>query len=94
MRRTGTSKPTVWRWLDRFLAEGVDGLPRDRPHRRGNAPVPASAAQALADAQGMAVSTVHRILKRHGLKPRQVRTFKVSNDPRSGVNAVTSSACT
>jgi transposase len=23
---TGKSKPCVWRWLERFMAEGVDGL--------------------------------------------------------------------
>jgi hypothetical protein len=34
-RRTGTSKPTVWRWQRRFIDEGVDGLLRDasRPSR-------------------------------------------------------------
>src|SRR3954462_11264084 len=30
MRRTGTSKPCVWRWQERFVAEGVDGLLRDK----------------------------------------------------------------
>ena len=25
MRRTGKSKPCVWRWQERFMAEGVDG---------------------------------------------------------------------
>lgn len=35
MRRTGMSKPTVWRWQERFIDEGVDGLLRDktRPSR-------------------------------------------------------------
>jgi transposase len=35
MRRTGKSKPCVWRWQERFMAEGVDGLLRDktRPSR-------------------------------------------------------------
>src|SRR5271154_2693952 len=35
MRRTGTSKTCVWRWQQRFLEEGVDGLLRDktRPSR-------------------------------------------------------------
>jgi transposase len=35
MRRTGKSKPCVWRWQARFMAEGVDGLLRDktRPSR-------------------------------------------------------------
>jgi transposase len=34
-RRTGTSKPTVWRWQRRFMEEGVGGLLRDktRPSR-------------------------------------------------------------
>ena len=35
MRRTGKSKPCVWRWQARFMTEGVDGLLRDktRPSR-------------------------------------------------------------
>src|SRR5919107_5010259 len=35
MRRTGTSKTCVWRWQERFMREGVDGLLRDktRPSR-------------------------------------------------------------
>ena len=38
--------------------------------------------RALADKTGMAVGTMHRILKGHGLRPHQVKTFKVSRDPR------------
>ena len=30
MRRTGISKPTVWRWQARYLEAGVDGLLRDK----------------------------------------------------------------
>jgi hypothetical protein len=35
MRETGKSKTCVWRWQERFGAEGVDGLLRDktRPSR-------------------------------------------------------------
>ena len=35
IRRTGKSKTCVWRWQERFAAEGVDGLLRDktRPSR-------------------------------------------------------------
>jgi len=35
MRRTGMSKPTVWRWQERYIEEGVDGITRDktRPSR-------------------------------------------------------------
>jgi len=35
----------------------------------------------LAQALGLAPTTVHRIWKTHGLKPHQVRTFKYSTDP-------------
>ena len=36
MRATGMSKPSVWRWQERYAAEGVDGLTRDktRPGRK------------------------------------------------------------
>src|SRR6202030_4814762 len=35
MRCTGTNKTAVWRWQERFMTEGVDGLLRDktRPSR-------------------------------------------------------------
>src|SRR5918996_1325079 len=35
MRRTGLSKPSVWRWQERYLEAGVAGLLRDktRPSR-------------------------------------------------------------
>jgi transposase len=35
MRRTGTSKTCVWRWQERFMQEGMEGLLRDktRPSR-------------------------------------------------------------
>ena len=35
MRRTGVSKPAVWRWQERYIEEGIEGLLRDktRPSR-------------------------------------------------------------
>src|SRR5215216_532208 len=30
MRRTGKSKTCVWRWQERFMQEGVDGLLHDK----------------------------------------------------------------
>src|SRR3712207_5494755 len=30
MRRTGKAKTVVWRWQERFMREGVDGLLRDK----------------------------------------------------------------
>ena len=32
-RETGKSKSCVWRWQERFAAEGVDGLLRDKTRR-------------------------------------------------------------
>ena len=49
MRRTGMSKPTVWRWWDRFLAEGVDGLLRDAARPPGKRPIPEEKAKAAID---------------------------------------------
>jgi transposase len=40
MRRTGKSKPCVWRWQARFMAEGVAGLLRDKTRPPGTPPLP------------------------------------------------------
>ena len=34
----GASKPTVWRWQERYMEEGVDGLLRDKTRKSGNPP--------------------------------------------------------
>ena len=39
MRLTGKSKPCVWRWQDRYLSEGVDGLLRDKTRPSGKKPL-------------------------------------------------------
>ena len=40
MAETGKSKTCVWRWQERFMHEGVDGLLRDKSRPPGKAPVP------------------------------------------------------
>src|SRR6056297_2549263 len=40
MRRAKTSKPTVWRWQERFLAAGVAGLMRDKTRPSRVPPLP------------------------------------------------------
>jgi transposase len=40
MRRVGVSKPCVGRWQARFMAEGVDGLLRDKTRPPGTPPLP------------------------------------------------------
>ena len=39
MAATTKSKTCVWRWQERFMREGVDGLLRDRSRPPGKAPV-------------------------------------------------------
>jgi len=41
MRRTGKSKPCVWRWQERYLNEGVPGLLRDKTRLSRIAPLSA-----------------------------------------------------
>jgi len=38
-RRTGASRPAVWRWQARFAEQGVDGLLRDKTRPPGTAPL-------------------------------------------------------
>ncbi|PJK27666.1 helix-turn-helix domain-containing protein, partial [Minwuia thermotolerans] len=40
MAETGKSKTCVWRWQERFMHAGVDGLLRDRIRPPGKAPIP------------------------------------------------------
>src|SRR5215208_2500414 len=40
VRRAGVSKPCVWRWQARFMAEGLDGLLRDKTRPPGTPPLP------------------------------------------------------
>jgi transposase len=101
MRAANKSKTCVWRWQERFMREGVDGLLRDKTRPPGIAPVAPSrveevvaltlkpppheathwTAQAMAKAVGLAVSTVQKIWRDHGLAPHRWRAFKLSKDP-------------
>ncbi len=45
MQRTGKSKTCVWRWQERFMREGVDGLLRDKTRKPGRAPLDAAVAE-------------------------------------------------
>src|ERR1700749_1860007 len=49
MRRSGKSKPVVWRWQARFMAEGVAGLTRDKTRKPGKKPLPAATVQKVID---------------------------------------------
>lgn len=100
MQQTSKSKPCVWRWQERFMTEGVDGLLRDKTRPPGKPPVsedivaevvektlhetPPEAthwtARAMAKTMGLALSTVQKIWRAHGLAPHRFRQFKLSND--------------
>jgi transposase len=49
MRRSGKSKPVVWRWQARFMAEGVAGLTRDKTRKPGKPPLPGATVQRVVD---------------------------------------------
>src|SRR5436305_14639097 len=40
-QRIGVSRPTVWRWQQRFAESGVEGLLRDKTREPGKAPIAA-----------------------------------------------------
>jgi hypothetical protein len=43
------SKPVVWRWQARFVAEGVEGLTRDKTRKPGKHPLPTGTVQRVVD---------------------------------------------
>src|SRR4029453_9038491 len=49
MRRSGKSKPVVWRWQARFMAEDIEGLMRDKTRKPGKPPLPAATVQRVVD---------------------------------------------
>jgi hypothetical protein len=103
MRRAGVSKPCVWRWQERFMSEGVDGLLHDKTRPSRIPPLPKALVEtvvtrtlaepppdgvtpwttpAMAAVSGLCVSSVQRIWRAHDLRPHQVRSFKLSTDPK------------
>src|SRR5215212_9529069 len=49
MSRSGLSKPAVWRWQERFMHEGVDGLLRDKTRPSGKPRLPDEAVRRVLD---------------------------------------------
>jgi transposase len=49
MRRSGKAKPVVWTWQARFMAEGVEGLLRDKTRKPGKPPLPPETVQRVVD---------------------------------------------
>jgi transposase len=49
MRRSGKAKPVVWTWQERFMAEGVEGLLRDKTRKPGKPPLSPETVQRVVD---------------------------------------------
>jgi transposase len=49
MRRSELCKPVVWRWQERFMHEGVDGLLRDKTSKPSKKPLPKKTVQRVID---------------------------------------------
>src|SRR5947209_9692763 len=49
MRRSGKSKPAVWRWQARFMAEGIEGLTRDKTRKPGKQPLPTATVERVVE---------------------------------------------
>jgi transposase len=85
MRRSGLSKPVVWRWQERFMREGVDGLTRDKTRKPGKKPLPAASVQrvvdlALGPAPGESTHWTGRMLaKASGVSLRSVQRILDAN---------------
>ena len=47
MRRAGVSKPSVWRWQERFMTEGVAGLLHDKTRPARIPPLPKAVVEAV-----------------------------------------------
>ena len=66
MCRTGTSKTCVWRWQERFMQEGVDGLLRDKTRPSRIKPLGPDMAERVVN---LTLSDPHRSRQPTGLPP-------------------------
>ncbi len=79
MRRTGKSKTCVWRWQERFMQEGIDGLLRDKTRPSRIPPLGSEVAEhvvalTLADPPGEATHwTADMMAKAVGISASAVR---------------------
>ena len=85
MRRSELCKPVVWRWQERFMREGVDGLTRDKTRKPGKKPLAAETVQrvvdlALGPPPGEATHWTGRMLaKASGVSLRSVQRILEAN---------------
>jgi hypothetical protein len=93
MRRSGKSKPVVWRWQAR-MAEDVDGLTHDKTRKPGQQPLPATVVQRVVDLTlgpppGDATHWTGRMLaKAAGVSLRSAHAVVLSVDEKSEIQAL------
>ncbi len=75
-RRTGKSQPTIRRWRERFLAEGVAGLGRDKTRPPGTAPLPRATVERVVamTLRGAPGEATHWSARRLATRPYTPRT--------------------
>src|SRR5215207_6798491 len=79
MRRSGKAKTAVWRWQERFMQAGVDGLLRDKTRPSRILPLPAEMAErvvvlTLADPPGETTHwTAEAMAEASGISASSVR---------------------
>jgi transposase len=71
--RPGAPRKITDEAVEELIVRTLEGQPKDATHW---------SRASMAEATGLSKSTVGRIWKAFGLKPHQVDTFKISNDPQ------------
>ena len=84
MRRSELCKPVVWRWQERFMHEGVDGLLRDKTRKPAKKPLPKETVQrvidlALGPTPGEVTWTGRMLAKAAGVSLRSVQRILEAN---------------
>jgi transposase len=92
MRQTGKSKVTVWRWQERFMTQGLDGLLRDktRPSRIRALPAAVRADDALRERLKALAEERRRfgyrrlwvLLRREGYTVNRKRVYRLYKEER------------
>jgi transposase len=84
--RAGVGRPAVWRWQERFVAAGVDGLLRDATRKPGKAPLGAATVQRVvaltcAEPPGAATQWTGRAMaETTGISLRSVQRIWAAHD--------------
>ncbi len=87
-RQTSQSKPTVWRWQQRFMEAGVEGLLRDKTRPPGRAPLAAAVVQQVVTKTATETPpnathwSARSMAKAVGISPRSVQRIWAGDDLR------------